>query len=135
MNDIKQIDHIGIAVKNLDESIDLYRKLGFKISSTEEVPDQKVKIAFVETGESRIELLEPSSPKSPIAKFIVKKGPGIHHMAVQVDDLKAKLTQLKKDGIRLIDKQPRSGSHGLLIAFIHPKATDGVLLELCEKSD
>jgi len=133
MNKMKKLNHIGIAVTNLDRSIELYKNLGFEITDIEEIPQQKVRVAFVKLGESRIELLEPTSLNSPIAKFLEKKGPGIHHLAVEVDDIKGKLQELEKTDIRLIDKEARKGSHGLSIAFIHPKSTQGVLLELCEQ--
>lgn len=132
MTDIKKLNHIGIAVKDLKESIEIYKKMGFNISHTEEVPDQKVRVAFIELGDSRLELLEPTAANSPIAKFLEKKGPGIHHLAIEVADIGAKLQELEKVGIRLIDREARKGSHGLSIAFVHPKATQGVLLELCE---
>lgn len=132
MADIKKLNHIGIAVKDLNEAVELYKNMGFNISHTEEVPDQKVKVAFIELGESRLELLEPTATDSPIARFLEKKGPGIHHMALEVVDIDTKLHELEKAGIRLIDKEARKGSHGLSIAFVHPKATQGVLLELCE---
>ncbi len=134
MIDMNRIEHVGIAVRSLKEAMATYEKMGFKISSPEEVEKQKVRVAFIKLGESRIELLEPTTPDSPIAKFLDKKGPGIHHMAIEVDDLKAKLKELKQEGFRLIDKKPRQGAHGLTIAFIHPKATHGVLLELCQQN-
>jgi len=132
MADIKKLNHIGIAVKDLNKAMKLYKKMGFKILSTEEVPEQKVRVAFIELGESRLELLEPTAPDSPIARFLEKRGSGIHHMALEVDDIDTKLNELEQAGIRLIDKEARKGSHGLSIAFVHPKATQGVLLELCE---
>lgn len=134
MIDMNRIEHVGIAVRSLKEAVATYEKMGFQISSTEEVEKQKVRVAFIKLGESRIELLEPTTPDSPIAKFLDKKGAGIHHMAIEVDDLKAKLKELKQEDFRLIDKKPRQGAHGLTIAFIHPKATHGVLLELCQQS-
>ncbi len=130
---LKKINHIGIAVKSLENSITFYRdQLGMTFEGTEEVVDQKVKVAFLKIGESRIELLEPTAEDSPIAKFLEKKGEGIHHMAYEVDDVETALTEMKKNGVRLIDETPRRGAHNSLIAFLHPKATGGVLTEICQ---
>lgn len=129
----EKINHIGIAVKNLESSIPLYRdQLGMNFEGTEEVIEQKVRVAFLKIGESRIELLEPTSPDSPVAKFLEKNGEGIHHLAYEVEDIDAALADLKQKGVRLIDEKPRSGAHGSLIAFLHPKATGGVLTEICQ---
>lgn len=130
---IKKISHIGIAVKNLDNAIEFYKNLGLELESIEVVESQKVRVAFFPVGEVRIELLEATSDDSPIAKFIEKKGEGIHHLAMATDNLQDRLNQLENDGIRLIDKTPRPGAHGASIAFMHPKATGGILLELCEE--
>lgn len=132
--DMEKIDHVGIAVRNLQSSINIYKSLGMKVSDIEEIKEQKVNVAFIDIGKNRIELLEPTSPESAIAKFIEKKGEGIHHLAIRVKNLKTILAEYQERGIRLIDKTPRAGSHGLKIAFVHPKYTDGVLLELCEKA-
>lgn len=130
---LKKINHIGIAVKSLENSIPFYRdQLGMTFEGTEEVAEQKVRVAFLQIGESRIELLEPTSEDSPIAKFLEKKGEGVHHMAYEVDDVVATLADLKEKGIRLIDETPRRGAHNSLIAFLHPKATGGVLTEICQ---
>ncbi|WP_297521487.1 methylmalonyl-CoA epimerase [Thermococcus sp.] len=129
----RKIDHVGIAVKNLDEAIKVWEGLGLKVDEIEEVPDQKVRTAIIHVGESRIELLEPTSEDSPIAKFIAKRGEGIHHLALGVDDIEAHLEELKEKGYRLIDEKPRIGAGGAKIAFVHPKAVTGVLLELCER--
>jgi methylmalonyl-CoA/ethylmalonyl-CoA epimerase len=130
---LKKINHIGIAVKNLEASIPFYRdQLGMAYEGTEEVAEQKVRVAFLQIGESRIELLEPTSEDSPIAKFLEKKGEGVHHMAYEVDDIEAALAKMKEQGVRLIDETPRRGAHNSLIAFLHPKATDGVLTEICQ---
>ncbi|MCF6267896.1 MAG: methylmalonyl-CoA epimerase [Desulfuromusa sp.] len=130
---LKKINHIGIAVKSLENSIPFYRdELGMTFEGTEEVAEQKVRVAFLQIGESRIELLEPTSEDSPIAKFLEKKGEGVHHMAYEVDDVVAALADLKYKGIRLIDETPRRGAHNSLIAFLHPKATGGVLTEICQ---
>jgi methylmalonyl-CoA/ethylmalonyl-CoA epimerase len=126
------IEHIGIAVKSLEESLPLFeRLLGAPCYATEVVADQKVKTAFFKIGETKIELLEPTSPESAIAKFIEKKGEGIHHLAFAVPDLPASLAELKNAGTQLIDAQPRAGAEGLQIAFLHPKSTNSVLVELC----
>lgn len=128
------IEHIGIAVKNLEESIRYYEDvLGLKCYAIEEVVDQKVKTAFFKIGQTKIELLESTSPDGPIGQFIDKKGPGIHHLAFAVQGLQSALDEVKEKGIRLIDEKPRSGAEGLNIAFLHPKSTEGVLTEFCEK--
>lgn len=127
------INHVGIAVKSLDASIPFYRDvLGMTFEGTEEVAEQKVRVAFLAVGESRIELLEPTAADSPVAKFLEKNGEGVHHLAYQVDDIEATLTRLKATGVRLIDETPRRGAHHSLIAFLHPKATGGVLTEICQ---
>lgn len=127
------IEHLGIAVANLEESIKYYEEvLGFKCYSIEEVTDQKVKTAFFKVGQTKIELLESTSPDGPIGKFIEKKGQGIHHIAFAVDNLQETLNEVKEKGVRLIDETPRAGAEGLNIAFLHPKSTNGVLTELCE---
>ncbi len=130
--DIKQIDHIGIAVKNIDESLEIYKLLGFKCAGTEIVEEQKVKVAFLPCGESELELLEPISEDSPVSKFIEKKGEGMHHIAVRVDDIEKTLAELKSSNVRLIDEQPRYGAGGAKIAFVHPKETK-ILIELTQR--
>ena len=128
------IEHIGIAVKNLDESIKFYEDVfGLKCYAIEEVADQKVKTAFFQIGQTKIELLESTDPEGPIGKFIEKRGEGIHHIAFATKRLEESLIQLKEKGIKLIDEKPRKGAEGLNIAFLHPKFTFGVLTELCEK--
>ena len=128
-----KINHIGIAVKNLEASLPFYRDtLGMTFEGDEVVAEQKVKVAFLAVGESRIELLEPTAADSPVAKFLEKNGEGVHHIAYEVADLTAALADLQRDGVRLIDEKPRSGAHGTSIAFLHPKATGGVLTELCQ---
>lgn len=127
------IEHIGIAVKSLDEAIPFYENiLGLKCYNVEEVSDQKVKTAFFKVGATKIELLESTDPEGPIGKFIEKRGEGIHHMAFAVKDLNKKLEGLESKGLRLIDRESRKGAEGLDIAFLHPKSTFGVLTELCE---
>lgn len=129
----KKINHIGIAVKNIEVAAPLYRDaLGMAMEGMEEVTEQKVRVAFLAIGESRIELLEPTSPDSPVAKFLEKNGEGIHHIAYEVEDITTALAALKAQGVRLIDEAPRCGAHGTRIAFLHPKATGGVLTELCQ---
>ena len=130
---IKKISHIGIAVKDLEAGIAFYEKLGLVLEAVEEVPSQKVKVAFFPCGDTRIELLAPTAEDSPIAKFIEKKGEGIQHIAFGVDDLPAELATAEAKGIQLIDKEPRPGAHGADIAFLHPKSTSGVLIELCKE--
>jgi len=128
-----KISHIGIAVKSLEESIPFYRdNLGMAFAGIEEVAEQKVRVAMLQVGESMIELLEPTSDDSPVAKFIEKNGPGIHHLAYEVEDLEAAIARLMAEGARMIDEQPRAGAHGSRIAFVHPKSSNGVLTELCQ---
>jgi methylmalonyl-CoA epimerase len=129
----RKINHIGIAVNNIQDFVALYRDvLGLEYSGEEFIEDQKVKVAFFDIGESRIELLEPTAPDSPVAKFIEKRGEGMHHIAVSSDDIEKDLKEMKEKGIKLIDEVPRNGAHGTKIAFIHPKETK-VLLELTEE--
>lgn len=131
----KKIDHIGIATKSIADALDFYTKgLGMTLEHEEEVPEQMVKTAFFPVGDVHVELLEPTSDDSPIAKFIEKKGAGIHHICYEVDDIEAALANLSDQGFQLIDKAPRKGAHGKLIAFIHPKSTGGILVELAQAS-
>lgn len=130
---ISHIEHIGIAVKDLQTAIPYYEEvLGMKCYNIEEVADQKVKTAFFKVGETKIELLEPTSPESTIAKFIEKKGEGVHHIAFAVKDVANALKEVEEKGVQLIDKAPRNGAEGLRIGFLHPKSTQGVLTEFCE---
>ncbi|MGF1635931.1 MAG: methylmalonyl-CoA epimerase [Cyclobacteriaceae bacterium] len=127
------IEHLGIAVANLEESIKYYEEvLGLKCYKLEEVADQKVKTAFFKIGDTKIELLESTSPEGPIGKFIEKKGQGIHHIAFAVEHIEDALSEVKSKGVQLIDETPRKGAEGLDIAFLHPKSTLGVLTEFCE---
>jgi methylmalonyl-CoA/ethylmalonyl-CoA epimerase len=127
----KKIDHIGIAVKSLDESIPLYRDAyGMHLHVVEEVPEQKVKVAMFEIGDIHIELLEPTSDDSPIAKFLEKKGPGMHHICYEVDDVDGTLEEVSAHDVQLIDKKSRIGAGGKKVAFLHPKSTGSVLTEL-----
>lgn len=134
--EITHIEHIGIAVKDIEQAIKFYEETyGFKCYAVEEVADQKVKTAFFMVGQTKIELLESTSPEGPIGKFIEKKGEGIHHIAFAGKNIKEALPELEAKGVMLIDKQPRKGAEGLEIAFLHPKSTFGVLTEICEKID
>lgn len=127
------IEHIGIAVKNLEEAIAFYEKVyGLECYAVEEVAEQKVKTAFFMVGQTKIELLESTDPEGPIGKFIEKKGEGIHHLAFAVNNLQKSLDETAENGVKLIDQTPRKGAEGLNIAFMHPKSTFGVLTELCE---
>ncbi|MCX7823806.1 MAG: methylmalonyl-CoA epimerase [Syntrophobacterales bacterium] len=129
-----KIDHIGIAVKSIEEARKLYEDiLGLRYEGSETVAEQKVTTAFFPIGDTEIELLESTDPDGPIAKFIEKRGEGIQHIAFRVDDIEKALEELKKQGIQLIDEKPRIGAGGARIAFLHPKATGGVLIELCER--
>ena len=130
-----KIDHIGIATRGIQDAMTFYRDmLGLDVAETEEVAGQKVRVAMLPIGESRIELLEATSEDSPISRFLEKRGPGIHHIAVRVDDIRAALASLRAKGARLIDEEPRHGAGGCLVAFVHPSSTGGVLLELVQKA-
>lgn len=129
------IDHLGIAVHSLDEASRLYRDvLGLECAGAEEIPTQGVRVLFFQLGTVRIELLEPTKDDSPIRKFLDKRGPGFHHIAYRVADLRATLAHLAAAGVRLIDEEPRTGSHGLQIAFVHPESTGGILTEFCQSA-
>ncbi len=129
---IKKIDHIGIAVGDLESAVEQYKKLGFEVKEIEEVEEQKVRVAMLPAGESKIELIQATSDDSPVAKFIEKKGEGIHHIAVNVENIETALKNAKGNGLQLIDEEPRIGAGGKKIAFVHPKSTKGVLLEFVE---
>lgn len=130
----EKIDHIGIAVASLDEALKFYRdQLGLDFKGTEVVNEQKVKVAFFPVGESKLELLESTDPDGPVGKFIAKKGEGIHHLSFRVSNIEEKLQQLQERGVSLIDEKPRFGAGGAKIAFLHPKSTGGILIELCER--
>lgn len=131
-----KIDHIGIAVKSLAETVRIYEDIiGLKVSDYDQVDDQGVRVAMIPTGESRIELLEPMHGDSPIEKFLAKRGEGIHHIALRVDNIEEALERFKAAGARLIDAVPRQGAHNTKIAFVHPATTHGVLLELVEHGE
>ena len=128
-----KLDHVGIAVEDLEAAGRLYESLGLACSGREEVEEQKVEVAFYPLGETRLELLQSTDPEGPIGKFIAKKGPGLHHLCVEVPDVAAALERLTAEGFQLIDRVPRAGAGGCKVAFVHPKSTGGVLLELSEK--
>jgi methylmalonyl-CoA/ethylmalonyl-CoA epimerase len=131
-----KIDHIGIATRGLEESLRFWRDaLGLEVKHTETVEEQGVRVAMLPAGEPRVELLEPTGPDTPVAKFLEKRGPGIHHVAVRVADIRAALARLKAEGARLIDEEPRVGAGGCLVAFVHPAAAGGVLLELVQHAE
>ena len=130
---VTRLDHIGIAVKSIAESLKVYEAMGLKSVGVEEGAEQKVRVAFLPIGETEIELLESTAPDGPVAKYIEKNGEGIQHLALRVDNLEAALAELKAQGVRLIDEKPRYGAGGAKIAFVHPRSTGGVLLELSER--
>jgi methylmalonyl-CoA/ethylmalonyl-CoA epimerase len=133
---ILKIDHLGIAVKSIDEGKKFWTDaLGLEFEGTETVVEQKVITAFFPVGESEVELLESTAPDGPIANYLEKKGQGIQHVAFRVENIEAALSELKEKGVRLIDEKPRAGAGGAKIAFLHPKSTNGVLVELCERKD
>jgi len=133
---VVKIDHIAIAVQNLEEALRVYKDvLGLELKGEEEVPEQGVRVAFLPVGDTRLELLEPLSPESPVAKFLEKRGEGIHHICLEVEDLEKTLAELASKGIKLIDEKPRLGAHGRKMAFVHPKSLHGVLLELYQKEE
>ena len=128
-----KLDHIGIATRELEDGFAIWRDaLGLQLNTSEEIPDQGVRVAMLEIGDTHVELLEPLSPDSAVGRFLAKRGPGIHHLAVEVKDIRAALANLKSRGARLIDEEPRVGARGCLVAFIHPASTNGVLLELVQ---
>jgi len=129
------VDHVGVAVKNLDEAIGVYRDvLGFRLEGVQVLTERKVRVAFFSSGdEARVELLEPLGGDSPVAKFLESRGEGVHHVAVRVKNIEGVLAELKRKGVTLVDEKPRIGAEGAKIAFVHPKSTKGVLLELYEK--
>ncbi len=129
-----KLDHIGIAVRSIDDRLALWRDIfGLKVKLIEEIVEQKVRLAMLDSGEVSIELLEPLAEDSPIAKFIEKRGEGLHHLSFRVDDIKKTIEAFKKGNVKMIDEVPRKGSHGSMIAFIHPASTGSVLIELCQK--
>ncbi|WP_282140594.1 methylmalonyl-CoA epimerase [Cytobacillus oceanisediminis] len=131
---INKVDHIGIAVRSLDEALPFYIEvLQLEFLGIEEVDSQGVKVAFIKAGETKLELLEPTSEESPIAKFIEKRGEGLHHVALGVDSIQERINQMKEQGIRMLQDEPKIGAGGAQVAFMHPKSTGGILYEFCEK--
>ncbi|QPA29967.1 methylmalonyl-CoA epimerase [Thermaerobacillus caldiproteolyticus] len=134
--EVKNVDHIGIAVKSIEKALPFYVDiLNLTLLGIEEVESEKVKVAFLKIGDAKLELLEPTAPDSAVAAFIEKRGEGIHHVALGVDDIQGRIDELKEKGIRMIQDVPKIGAGGALVAFMHPKSTGGVLYELCEKTD
>ncbi len=132
---MKKVDHIGIAVKSIDTALDYYiHTLGLELLAIEEVASQNVKVAFIDAGNTKIELLEPLSDNGAIANFITKRGEGVHHIAFGVTDIRSRMVELHELGVHLVDKQPKIGAGGAQVAFLHPKSSFGVLFELCDKS-
>ncbi|WP_153732896.1 methylmalonyl-CoA epimerase [Sporosarcina obsidiansis] len=132
---MNKVDHIGIAVKNLEESLPYYiHTLGLEVMAIEEVASQGVKVAFIDAHNVKIELLEPMTESSPIAKFIAKRGEGVHHIAFGVSDIRTRMKELKENGVQLLQDEPKPGAGGAEVAFLHPKSSYGVLYELCEKN-
>lgn len=132
---IKNIDHVGIAVRSIEEARQLYEALGLQVTEIEEVPHEGVRVALIPCGESRIELLEPLSGDSPIAKFLEKRGPGIHHLCLASDDVRAADARLREEGLQVLRPEPTRGAGGCWVQFVHPRSTGGVLLELSEKGE
>ena len=126
------LDHIGIAVDSLAGGVEFYQALGLELEGVEEVAEQGVKVGFLPVGDARLELLEPTSESSPIAKHLERRGPGLHHICVRVEDIRATMTALAEGGYRLLSDEPQAGAHGCLVCFVHPKSTGGVLLELSQ---
>lgn len=136
MNTVKSLNHVGIAVRSIEDQRSYYEDaLGAEFEGFEDVPSQKVRVGFFRVDNVRLELLEPTDPEGPIAKFLEKRGEGLHHLAFTVDDIQARIDDLKNNGIRMIDDAPRGGAHHMQIAFLHPKSTHGVLTELCEPAE
>ncbi len=126
------LDHIGIAVESLAKGVELYQALGLDLEGVEEVAEQGVKVGFLPVGDARLELLEPTGPASPIAKHLERRGPGLHHVCLRVDDIRGAMAALVDRGYRLLSEEPQAGAHGCLVCFVHPKSTGGVLLELSQ---
>jgi len=129
------LDHIGIAVESLAEGAEFYRALGLDVEGIEDVPEQGVKVGFLPVGDTRLELLEPMSEASPIAKHLERRGPGLHHLCVRVTDIRESMAALADKGYRLLSDEPQPGAHGCLVCFVHPKSTGGVLLELSQPAE
>lgn len=132
---MKNVDHIGIAVRSIDEALPYYTEtLGLKLLSVEEVTSQKVRVAFIDAGNLKLELLEATESESPVAKFIEKRGEGVHHIAFGVEDIRTRMQSLKENGVQLLQNEPKKGAGGAEVAFLHPRSSYGVLYELCEKT-
>jgi methylmalonyl-CoA/ethylmalonyl-CoA epimerase len=132
MTDPTVLDHIGIAVESIDENIEFYKALGLEVEGYDEVPEQGVRVAFLPVGDSRLELLEPTGPTTPIARHLERRGPGLHHICLRVPDIRAAMVRLADQGHTLLSEEPQIGAHGCLVCFVHPKSTGGVLLELSQ---
>ncbi len=129
---IRGVNHIGIAVRSLQERVPLYRALGLEPSGAEEISSEMVRVVFVPAGGTRIELLEPTAPESPIARFIAERGEGLHHICLEVEDIHGTIAELSAQGFRLLSEEPKPGAHGTQVCFIHPASAGGVLIELCQ---
>ena len=129
---MRRLDHIGIAVSSIEERLEVYRALGLEVAGREEVTSEKVRVAFLPVGETRIELLEPTEAVSPVAAFIARRGEGIHHLCIRVDDIRVAMAELKSKGLQLLSDEPRPGAHGTLVCFVHPRSAGGVLIELSQ---
>ena len=132
MTDPTVLDHIGIAVDSIDERIEFYKALGLEVEGYDEVPEQGVRVAFLPVGDSRLELLEPTGPNTPIARHLERRGPGLHHVCLRVPDIRAAMVRLADQGHTLLSEEPQIGAHGCLVCFVHPKSAGGVLLELSQ---
>ncbi len=129
---IRAVGHIGIAVRSIEERLALFRTLGLRVERSEDVPSEKVRVAFLPVGETRVELLEPTAPDSPVARFIEKRGEGLHHICFEVEDIRTTMGELAALGFELLSREPRPGAHGSLVCFLHPGSAGGVLIELCQ---
>jgi methylmalonyl-CoA/ethylmalonyl-CoA epimerase len=130
--DLTVLDHIGIAVESIDDGLDIYEALGLEVEAIEVVPEQGVRVALLPVGDSRLELLEPTGPDSPIARHLERRGPGLHHICLRVPDIRAAMENLSEQGRRLLSEEPQLGANGCLVCFVHPKSTGGILLELSQ---
>jgi methylmalonyl-CoA/ethylmalonyl-CoA epimerase len=133
--DLTVLDHIGIAVESIDDSLGIYQALGLEVEDVEVVPEQGVRVAFLPVGDSRLELLEPTDESSPVARHLELRGPGIHHLCLRVQDIRSAMAGLVERGCRLLSEEPQRGAHGDLVCFVHPKSTGGVLLELSQRAE
>lgn len=131
----RKLDHVGIAVRSIAESVSFYEALGLELTGTEDVPEQGVRVGFVPLGETRLELLEPLGDDGPVARHLDRRGPGLHHLCIRVGDIRAVMARLAADGYRLLSEEPQAGAHGCLVCFIHPKDAGGVLLELSQPAE